>query len=335
MIQVQEINFNLYSFFKTIKKHWKMVLSIVVISTVISISTMGIKFFSTPKLYEITMFVDPGTINVVNGKEIPLDSASEIDKRIKDKVYKWSIDKEPIKLFAGVDLNFDVSNPKNTDLTKITSVQTENDVKNGIKLMNELFVKLVDDNREKIKAKKKQLRAKVGDIDAAILAKESIIELREEKLKILTQKEERLLNTMTLIENNIKELNFINEELKKIETNPSVKLSGFDAVVRNINGLQDLQDQYNSILSEKEKLITSNNKQIEKEIRNLNCQKDDIRLEESNIRNIKIYGEPKAERVISNQKLWPYPIGGAIMGLAIGLSCACLAELRKKYKNEV
>ena len=82
MVQVQEININLYDFFETVKKHWKMVLSIVAISIGISISMMGIKFFSTPELYAITMFIEPGMISGANEKKIPLDSANEIDKRL-------------------------------------------------------------------------------------------------------------------------------------------------------------------------------------------------------------------------------------------------------------
>jgi len=335
MIQVQEITFNLYDFFKTVKKHWKMVLSITAISTVISISTMGIKIFSTPKLYEITMFIEPGTISAANGKKTPLDSAREIDKRIKDKVYKWRLDEELIKSFFGINLNFDVSQPKQVDLIKITSVQKANNVERSIKSMNDLFGKLVNDNREKISEKKRLLRAKIGDIDVTILAKENMIELRNKKLKTLTQKEERLQGNMMSIENNIKELNRIVEKLREMEINSSVKLSSIDAVLHNVNRLQDLQSQYDSVLSEKEKLLAVNSKQAEKEIRNLNLQKDDIHLEESNMCNITMYGELKAERIISNQKLWPYPIGGAIMGFVFGLSLACIIELRKKYNDKV
>jgi len=335
MIQVQEINMNLYDFFETIKKHWKIVLSVVVISTIVSMGTMGIKIFSTSKLYEIAMFIDPGAISVVNGKVVLIDSAKEIDERIKNKVYKWSINEDPVKPFIGVDLNFNVSSPKQTNLVKITSVQKKNDVKKGIKLMNDLFGKLVDDNREKIKAKKMKLRAKASDIDVTILAKKNIIELQEEKLKTLTQKEERLLGAMVLIENNLKELNLINEELKGIETEAYVKLSGSEAVICNIDRLQDLQNRYDSVLSEKEKLKLANNKQIEEEIRNLNYQKDDIRIEEANIRNITTYDKLKVERIISDQKLWVYPIGGAIMGLVIGSFLACIIELRKKYEGKV
>lgn len=335
MIQMQEININLYNLCETVKKHRKMVLSIAAISIVISMSTMGIKIFSTPKLYEITMLIEPGAISVAGGQEKPLDSASEIDKRIKDKAYKWNLNKKTIRSFDGVDLNFDVSQPKQTNLIKITSVQRKNNAEKGIKLMNGLFVKLVDDNREKIKAKKRQLRVNIGEIDAAILAKENMIELQKAKLKTLTQKEERLLNTMVLLENNIKELNFINEELKKRKIKLSVKLSGFDAVLHNVNRLQDLQNQYDAVLSEKETLMKVDSKQTKKEIKNLNCQKDDINLAEANLRNIAIYGKPKTERVILNQKLWFYPIGGAIMGFVIGSFLACLIELRKKYKAEV
>ncbi|MBL7073583.1 MAG: hypothetical protein ISS33_07465 [Candidatus Omnitrophica bacterium] len=335
MIQVQEININLYDFFETVKKHWKMILCVVIMSTIVSLSTMGIKIFSTPKLYEITMLIEPGVIGAAGGQEKPLDSAGEIDKRIKDKVYKWNLDEDSIKSFAGVDLNFDVSKPKQTNLIKITSVQRKDNVEKGLKLMSDLFVKLVDDNREKIRAKKRQLRANIGELDAAILAKENMIELQKEKLKTLIQKEERLLNTMVSMENNIKELNFINEELKKRKIKPSVKLSGFDAVLHNVNRLQDLQNQYDTVLTEKETLMTINSKQAKKEIRNLNCQKDDLRLAEANVRNIAIYGEFKTEKVISNQKLWFYPVGGVIVGLVIGSFLACLIELRKKYKAVV
>ena len=290
MIQVQEITFNLYDFFKTVKKHWKMVLSIVAISTVISISMMGIKFFSTPELYEISMFIEPGTISEANGNKIPLDSANEIDKRIKNKVYRWKLKEELIKPFAGVNLNFDVLNPEETDLVKIISIQKKNNVVNGIKLMNALFVEFYDDNEGKIKIKKMQLKERLDDINETIAAKNNMIELQKE-------------NVITL-----------NKRKKSLRSS---------------------RKRYNASLSEKEKICLDDNKQTEKEIKTLNFQKNKVSLAESDIRNIALFREPKAERVSANQKLWFYPIGGAVMGFVIGSSLACIIELRKKYNGKV
>ena len=290
MIQVQEITFNLYDFFKTVKKHWKMVLSIVAISTVISISMMGIKFFSTPELYEISMFIEPGTISEANGNKIPLDSANEIDERIKNKVYRWKLKEELIKPFAGVNLNFDVLNPEETDLVKIVSIQEKNNAANGIKLMNALFVEFYNDNEEKIKIRKMQLKERLDDINAAIAAKNNMIELRNE-------------NVITL-----------NKRKKSLRSS---------------------RKRYNAALPEKEKVCLDDNKKTEKEIKDLNSQKSKVSLAEADIRNIALFREPKAERVIVNQKLWFYPIGGAIMGFVIGSSLACIIELRKKYNDKV
>ena len=290
MIQVQEITFNLYDFFKTVKKHWKMVLSITAISTVISISTMGIKFFSTPKLYAITMFIEPGTISGANGKKIPLDSANEIDERIKNKVYRWKLKGELIKPFAGVNLNFDVLNPEETDLVKIVSIQEKNNAANGIKLMNALFVEFYNDNEEKIKIRKMQLKERLDDINETIAAKNNMIELQKE-------------NVITL-----------NKRKKSLRSS---------------------RKRYNAALPEKEKVCLDDNKKTEKEIKDLNSQKSKVSLAEADIRNIALFREPKAERVIVNQKLWFYPIGGAIMGFVIGSSLACIIELRKKYNDKV
>jgi len=188
-----------------------------------------------------------------------------------------------------VNLDFNASNPAETDLVKITSTQEKNSVTKGIEMMNDLFVKLVDDNKEKIEAKKKQLKTEVDDISAAIVMKQSMLELHKKNIEMFNKKEKK----------------------------------------------HNSRNKYNAVLFEKEKTMLADRNQTEKEIRDLTRQKDNAAFSESGIRNITLFSAPKAEKVSSNKKLWFYPIGGAVMGLVIGASAACILELRKKYKGKV
>jgi len=156
--------------------------------------------------------------------------------------------------------------------------------------MNALFVEFYNDNEEKIKIRKMQLKERLDDINETIAAKNNMIELQKE-------------NVITL-----------NKRKKSLRSS---------------------RKRYNASLSEKEKICLDDNKQTEKEIKTLNFQKNKVSLAESDIRNIALFREPKAERVSANQKLWFYPIGGAVMGFVIGSSLACIIELRKKYNGKV
>lgn len=333
MKQLDEIEINLYDCLNIIKKYKKVIVSIIAGSIFVSFGMVCWDICLRQDMFKMVMYVEPGSVgNDKIGEPIPLDSVSMINKRIKNKVYHWKINKEAAERFPGVSLNFDIYNSGETNLIEISSMQKENSVTKGIELMNYLFVELHNDNRERLEIQRREIRDKVKSIGTAIKTKKNMLTLNEKKLELSKQRKDLLYDDIKRIENNINELGDVR---KKIAENGSSEIYmnffGPDAVLTNISRSRDLKDQYDNLLSEKEKIVLVDEEILRDEIENLEYQKNMLSSSERDIYNIKLFKSPQAEKVISNKWRF-YPVGGVIAGLIIGLFIAISMESWRKYK---
>lgn len=332
--QLKEMEINLYDYLEIMRKYKKIIIFVLTVSVIMSFGMLYRAIRLCPEMFKVIMFIEPGTIEIKDdGKKIPLDSTEEINKRIKNRVFRWGLNKEVETLFLGVSLNFDVSNPEETDLIEVTSIQEKDSVAKCIDLMNDLFVKLSDDNSERIKSQKRKIKLQLENVNTAIKTKENMIKLQKKNLEIFNQTEEKLRTDIKMVENNIKELAPLRRALAERENGVAVNYLSPDIILDNVNFSRKLEDQRDKILSEKEEIVLLDIKCVEQEIEDLNSQKDYLFLSEANIRNIMLYRQPKAERFILDKKKWVYPAGGIVIGLIIGLFIAFSMESWRKYKG--
>lgn len=334
--QLREIEINLYDCLEIMRKRKKIIIFILAVSVFISFGMLQRAIFLRPGMFEIAMFFEPGVIETAeNGKKIQLDSADTIDKKIKDKVYRWQITEQLKDRFPGVDLNFDVSNPKGTNLVKIVSLQRKSSVTRGIDLMNYLFVEISNDNEEKIKNRQREIKLQLEDISKTIELKENTIEFQKKTLEIFKSKEEKLTKKINAIEDNIKELKPLRKAMAEKENEISVNFLSPDIVLNNITYLRDLENQYDEMLSERGEITLISITTLENELRELKRRKENMSLKRADICNVSLYREPKVERFVFNHNKLAYPIGGTIVGLIIGVFAVLSMESWRKYKADL
>ena len=119
---------------------WKWKWFIIILTIACAIAA-GIISFSLPKIYEVSMLIEPAVIDIdKNSKPIFLDSPSNIKSKIDSQAYNGKIytrlNADPKKL----ELNFKTVQPINSNILRI-SLEME-DINKGIQSLSILFNEL-------------------------------------------------------------------------------------------------------------------------------------------------------------------------------------------------
>ena len=139
---------------------WKWKWFIIAFSVLCAIGA-GIISFSMAKVYEVSMILEPGVIDIdPNGKPIYLDSPSNIESKIDSHAYNTRIlDKlqaDPKELGLGLKTTL----PKDANTLKI-SLDTD-DTNKSIEALSILFHELVKEYKHYIDSRKSELDQKIA-----------------------------------------------------------------------------------------------------------------------------------------------------------------------------
>jgi len=137
---------------------WKWM---IIISTLVCALIAAIVSFSMPKIYQVSMIIEPGVVDIdPNGKFIYLDSASNIKSKIDSQAYNSKIykrlDADPKKL----NLKFKTVQPRNSNTLKISL--EANDTSKSIQALSTLFHELVKEYQHYIDSRKSELDQKIA-----------------------------------------------------------------------------------------------------------------------------------------------------------------------------
>lgn len=328
---IQEDEIDLREYIKVIIKRKKLVLTIFFISVI----GVGIVSFLMPKVYEVSMFIEPPIMAVTNAGIQNLDSVENIQAKINSGVYSGRIIKDLMMdhSYKGKRLKLDVSQPKDTRLIKVSLEEQENKTGLGIVILNKLLEGLRSDYKDIIDDKKYEADRQVALINNQISTKNNEIARREEQLGIQAQREVRLLDEIREIQSNSDRL--MDERKSLLQTNGAKdnisSLLYTTTIQQNIAYSIQLQDELTNLRLQKER--------AKAEVKNLNNDINDLQneIEKENIlkeeiHNVVVIQEPQVSLYTIKPNKKQNILLAAVLSLITGVFLAFFMESWQKGK---
>ncbi len=177
---------------------WKWKWRIILITFVCMVAA-GVASFKMPRIYEVSMIIEPGVIGVQeNGNPIFLDLLS-MKGKIENGLYNTRILNRLNINPRPTQLEFKVVNPKNTKFIKISSEWEQEKIVTGTKILAQLTAELTYDG-------KKNIRLKKEDLDAQIAMKQNEIATIETQRKDMDKQIAMKINEIANIKTRRKDM---------------------------------------------------------------------------------------------------------------------------------
>ena len=258
---------------------WKW---LIILGTFLCMVVAGVVSFNMPKIYEVSMTIEPGIIGVNrDGKFIYLDSRDNIEEKIKEGLYNRRIQKALNINPLETDIKFEVRPQKGTNFIKVTSEWKDPEVEFGKKALVNLLG-FISKEYENIVQQRK------GDYEKQILMNQNQIKENEATLKIIQDREKELLPEIKNVKDNTEKIvRERNNVLQHKGNSDDISLLIYSTTIQqNVAYFNQLSNQINDIRTKKE--IAS------MKIENLKVQIDRLNLEKSIINNIRVLQNPEA-----------------------------------------
>ena len=266
----------------------------------------GIISFSMPEVYEVSMIIEPGVIDIdPNGKFIYLDSPSNIKSKIDSQVYNRRIFEklhaDPKKL----DLEFKTTLPRNSNTLKI-SVDS-NDTNRSIQALSILFQELVREYKDYIDSRKSELDQELA--------------MNERKLDISAAEKQ-----------------YLEKEIDTAKVNTSRIIEERNMLLRKGGSAPDKLSLliYSNIIQQHMAYCSDLNGQLSKVKAEIEAAKLEIersRIQKESIKNMRLIREPQASIYPIKPKKELNIVLALVVGLFISVFLAFFIEYLQKAKS--
>jgi len=276
----------------------------IILGTFVCMVVAGVVSFNMPKIYEVSMTIEPGIIGVNrDGEFIYLDSRDNIEEKIRGELYNRRIEKalniNPLKK----DIKFGIRTQKASNFIKVTSEWKDPEVEFGKKALVHLlgfiskeYENIVqqrkDDYEKQILMKQNQIKeVEIGrkDIDKQILlelntigAKKNNIKLNKATLTIMQDREKELLQEIKNVKDNteriVQERNTILQQKGNAD---DISLLLYSTTIQqNVAYFNQLNNQINELKTKKE-ITDMNIENLKKDIDDINTEIDRLKLKKT------------------------------------------------------
>ena len=237
---------------------WKWV---IIISTLACAIAAGIISFSMPKIYKVSMLIEPGIIDIdPSGRPIFLDSISNIKSKIDSRAYNSKIYKRLNANPKKLNLKFKTIQPRNSNTLTISL--EANDTNKSIQALSVLFHELVGEYQHYIDSRKSNLDQKIA--------------MNERQLNVGTGEKKHLEKEITTVKANTNSLiEQRNMLISKGGNNPD-KLS----LLIYTNIIQQNMAQYNNLNKQLANLMAK--------IERMKSEMEMLKIKKQSIENIKL-----------------------------------------------
>ena len=282
---------------------WKW---LIILGTFVCMVVAGVVSFNMPKIYEVSMAIEPGIIGTDrDGRFLYTNSLNNMEGKIKGGVYNRRIQKALNINPLETGIKFETGLQRGTNLIKVTSEWEENEVKLGLRALEQLTALLSKDYENIVEQRKgdyekrilmkqnqiKEVEIQRKDIDKQILLrlntideKKNHIKLNKATLKIIQDREKELLQEIKSVKDNTERI--VQERNNVLQNKSNVNdislLLYSTTIQQNVAYFNQLSNQINDLRTKKE---IANMK-----IENLNKGIDDINTEIDRLKLKKIEG---------------------------------------------
>ena len=291
---------------------WKW---LIILGTLVCMVVAGVVSLNMPKIYEVSMTIEPGIIGVNrDGKFIYLDSRDNIGGKIKGGIYNRRIQKELNLNPLETDIKFEVRPQKGTNFIKATSEWEKNEVEFGKKVLVQLGAFISKEYEDVIHRRK-------GDYEKQILMKQNQIKENEATLKSFRDREKELL-----------------EEVKNVKDNTEKMVRERNNVLQHKGNVDDISLLLYSTTFHQNVAYFINDIRAKKEvacmkIENLKLEIQRLNLEKGVVENIRVIQDPEASiRPIKPKKTLIIILAGVVSFMMM-IFLAFFVEYIQKSKS--
>ena len=314
---------------------WKWKWMIIMITFVCMVAA-GVFSFMIPKIYEVSMSIGPGVIDIkANGNPVYLDSTANIKAKIESGIYNSRILKNLNIDPRETQVKFKAANPKGTNLINISSEWTQDQMATGIKALEQLLIELSHDYEDIVQAKTevidKEILFKLSDIQG----KKNQIEFKQAALKNIKAWENQLNRKLMTLNDDTKKIKQQRDKILEGKTGEDSILSLFylTSVQQNMVNFNQLNYQLNELTS-KENEMSSEVEQLKQDINDINTEINKLNIKKSYIENIKLMSKPEASTFpIKPKKELNIALAG-VVGFMLAVFMAFFAEYIRKSKEK-
>ncbi len=312
---------------------WKW---LIILITLVCMVLAGVYSFMMPKVYKVSMAIEPGIIGMNEGVvPIYLDSAMNIKVKIETGIYNSRILKNLNNDPHKIHVKFKVDNPKKSNVIKISSEWEQNRIATGTKVLEQLLLELSLDYENIVNAQTegtdKEILLKLSEIQS----KKNQIDFKQESLKNIKARENKLNpEVITLIED-IKRIKQQRDKILKSKTGEDSILPLFylTFVQQNMTIFNQLNYQLNELRS-KEDEVSAEVEQLKRDMNDINTEIERLNIQKSYIENIKVISEPETSIFpIKPKKKLNVALAG-VVGFILAIFMSFLAEYIKKSKEK-
>ncbi len=290
----------LIDFLRTIWK-WKW---FIIIFTLVCSIFVGIISFSMPKIYGVSMVIEPGVLDIApDGKFIYLDSSLNIKSKIDSQAYNSRIFKKLNVDPREMKLRFKTIQPDSSNTIKIRL--EVKDVSKGIQALTTLFNELSEEYQHYVGSRKSELDQKVS-------MNRSQLNVAAGEKKYL---EQEIAMAKTNTNNIIKERNMlINKGGNNVD-----RLS----LLIYTNIIQQNMAHYNDLNRQLGKLMT--------EIEKMKSEMETLKIKRESIENIKLIQQAQS----SLYPIKPKKILNITLAFVIGLIISVILAFFLEYLHKM
>jgi len=331
----QEINIR-ELIYTIVERKW-----LVIAVFLISVIPAALISLGTPNIYELSMFLEPTTIDITDqGEYLKIDTPKNIQAKIKENTFNLKVI-QALNLDPNqTRLQFDVSQPVGSNLVKISMREQADNVEMGIKILNTLYTEMLDDYKGIVDYKKGIFEKQIIATSKYIAAKKQSIILFEQELISLKDRENALeadlkeakADFRKLIEDSDKMIS--EKDISSAAKDSDDFLALYSSILaRNIQSINTLNSQLAETSKERKQTLTII-VDLEEAINNLQLQMEEARLKKENIRSIKLVQKPEVSflPVGPNRTKKVAVAGGA--GLIFGIFLVFFMKFWEGFKQK-
>ncbi|MFW6146989.1 MAG: Wzz/FepE/Etk N-terminal domain-containing protein [Thermodesulfobacteriota bacterium] len=245
---------------------WKWKWMIILVPLVCAIAA-GVISLKLPEVYEISMIIEPGVIEVnPNGQFIYLDSTSNIKAKIDSQAYNRKI-YEQLKVDPGeVDFAFKTGQPKNANSLEVRLEANDRD--RSIQALSALFSELTNEYKPYVDSRKSEFDQKIA--------------MKKHQLSVDDAQKEYLEKEIAAVKANTNRIVQERDKLMgKDESNPHnlSMLIYTNIIQQNMQLYNDLATQLSGVRSRIEKMKS---------------EVESLKIKKESVENIKMIQEPQS-----------------------------------------
>jgi len=269
---------------------WKW---LIIVGVVVSVVSAAVISFQMPRVYDISMFVEPGIVGVDEvGNILYSDSSANISNKIAGGVYNRKLEEMFSQQKPDTHITFRSALVKGSKVIKISSRWNEEKTDLGIKVSRRLLNLLDEEYETVIQPIRNNYEQQITQRLNSLENIQSVLKLQQAMSMKVKQRKEELLEEMRGVQENINKILQQRNSYRQSDSDRSSFLILHSMVIEQNGVYRQLKYQVFD-LEIREKDIEVETIHLKKSIDDVVAEMNDLKYKKGLISNIKVVQQPE------------------------------------------